>query len=449
MPSTWRLRTRDTLASYRCPSLAEQRPLTQNSSCWPWMRTRWESRSLLRILLLAPLALAAASGADATDIGPSPPDITSTQTVPPEGPTVVGPTTILVTSGNGINVFSAPLILDTTTGPISITAPGVGVAADGSNASITGTPGFLLEVHSTGAGFDGLDAENGATLNLPDGATVISDGGVGVRIGGNDLPNGAIGNLTNVNIQTTAGAIGLAATRRGTVATMIGGSISQDGSDSDALFADTLGVAKLTNVAIRETGSGSTGPFAESTIGGDTETSPSTGGGTINISGGSITTIGASSTGAFADGMPSIITLNGTGVTINGDNSTAYTANAGTIIANNATTLTSGVSSPAGFLSNGGVLTINGGSVTTTGAESFGFLIQPVSPVPNLTPGGMGPGPEAGMNVPLPGTPGAQHADDREWSNGELGGGCFPCARRRCQNHGQWIDHHKQQWGAA
>jgi Autochaperone Domain Type 1 len=402
MLQTWRAPIRDVLGSLLRPSLGKKkRPQRHKSSYPPRMRGQWKSRALCTNLLISPFALVAASSANAqTTIGPSPPTITSTVNVTPPGATVVGNTTIDVTSGDGIDNFSGgALILDTTTGPISITAPGSGMFADGSGTITGPTAGSLLEVHNTGPG-NGVDAENGATLNLPGGATVTANGGVGVRIGGNDFPTGAIGNLTNVDILTTGSAIGLAATRSGTVVTMTGGSISQVGNGSDALFVDTLGIANLTNVAIHETGSGSTGPFAESTIGGDPETFPSTGGGTINITGGSITTIGNSSTGAFADGMPSIITLNGTGVTINGGDSTAYTANGGTITANSTTTLTSGASSPAGFLSNGGILTINGGSVTTTGAGSFGFLIQPVSPVPNLTPGGAGPG------GPLPGTPG-------------------------------------------
>ncbi len=355
-----------------------------------------KSRALLTILLIAPLILAAASGANAQNIvGPTAPGspITSTVNVTQPGLTVVGNTTIDVTSGNGISNFSGgALILDTTEGPISITAPGSGVFADGSPASITGsTAGSLLMV--TG-GANGVDAQNGSALNLPDGATVVSNaaGGAGVRIGGSDFAVGAIGNMTNVNITTTAASeSGLAATRLGTDATMIGGSITLLGNGGQGLFVDTRGVANLTNVAITTDGSGTTGAFAESTLGGTAPTRQTFGSGTINITGGSIMTSGVNSTGAFADGVPSTITLNGTEVTINGDNSAAYNANAGTITATNTTTLTAGASSPAGVLSNGGRLTINGGHVTTKGAASFGFLVHPVSPVPALTPGGLGP----------------------------------------------------------
>ena len=375
------------------------------------------------MLLTAPLIFAAAGGAGAqTMIGPG--SITSTVNVTSPGATVVGNTQITIPVGSGgsgiINLGGGALTLDTTAGPnpgvaIIIHSPGSGVFADGAGSSITGittTPGSL-SVNSSG-GANGIDAENGATLDLPDGATVTSVGGVGVRLGGSDFPTGSIGNLTDVNITATASGIGVAGTRSGTVVTMMGGSITVLGDGSLGLFADTRGVINLTNVPIMMNGSGSIAAFAESTLGGSVATRQTYGSGTINITGGSITNSGASATGAFADGMPSTITLNGTAVTMTGDNSLAYNANAGTITATNATTMTSGASSPAGVLSNGGILRIDSGSVTTTGARSFGFLVEPVSPVPALTPGGPGPvldsmgNPDLSNLTPItiPGSPG-------------------------------------------
>jgi hypothetical protein len=58
------------------------------------------------------------------------------------------------------------------------------------------------------------------------GATDIANSGVGaVLIGGDLTDEGAIGNLTNVDISTTD-AVGLDATRMGTIATMTNGSIT-------------------------------------------------------------------------------------------------------------------------------------------------------------------------------------------------------------------------------
>ena len=124
------------------------------------------------------------------------------------------------------------------------------------------------------------------------------------------------------------------------------------------------------------------GAFAEATI-----VPPSvpitSGGGTINITGGSITTGGVGAFGVFSQGQPSLpstITLNNSTITTTGDGAAGYRADGGTISATNTTTQTSGMAAPGGMLSNGGALTINGGSVTTTGAGSFGFLVQPFDP---------------------------------------------------------------------
>jgi outer membrane autotransporter protein len=384
-------------------------------------RAQWRPRALRAILLIAPLALAAARGADAqTFIGPG--TITSTQTVTAANSpaTVVGNTTINVPGGDGIdappyhgpggtlniNTEAAPNV--TGRGPISITSGGTGVAAifpsSPATINISSGPSGNVTIQSGGAalgvsgdvsltatnanggslifqstGNYGVAAQFGASVNIT-GATIISNGPAGVLIGGNLTDVGAIGNLTNVNIIAN-NAIGLVATRMGTTATMSGGSITVTGSGLAGLYSDTNGVTNTTNVAISTTGANSYGALAEAVIPSTPLISP--GGGTINITGGSITTQGMGAFGVFAQGQPSVpstITLNNSTINTAGTGAAGYRADGGTISATNTTTQTSGTAAPGGILSNGGVLTINGGSVKTTGAGSVGFLVQPFTP---------------------------------------------------------------------
>ena len=120
----------------RSSILAERGPQTHNSSGWPRMRTRWESRSLLTILLIAPLALAAASGANAQQFSPTTPGSPITTTVPiapGASATVVGNTEIGESSPawrrRHIDMSSGNLTINTESGlsppgpgPISITS---------------------------------------------------------------------------------------------------------------------------------------------------------------------------------------------------------------------------------------------------------------------------------------------------------------------------------------
>ena len=134
----------------RSSILAERGPQTHNSSGWPRMRTRWESRSLLTILLIAPLALAAASGANAQQFGPTTPGSPITTTVPiapGASATVVGNTEIAAPAGGGdaIDMSSGNLTINTKSGlsppgpgPISITSTtGSGVVINFPSAPTT------------------------------------------------------------------------------------------------------------------------------------------------------------------------------------------------------------------------------------------------------------------------------------------------------------------------
>jgi hypothetical protein len=359
-----------------------------------------QSGALNAVLLAAPFVLATASGANAqTIVGPGTIGSTVDVNLSNSPVTVVGNTIITVPGGDGIDApsFNEPggsLTIDTestnptvpgsTPGPISITSGGTGVASifpssPAATISISSGPhgdvtimsggaalgvsgdvsltasnanGGTLTFQSTGA--FGVVAQFGAKVDIT-GATEIANSGVGaVLIGGDLTDEGAIGNLTNVDIVTTD-LVGLDATRMGTIATMTNGSITVTGAGLAALYSDTDGVTNVTNVKITTTGDNTYGAFAEATIPATPLVSP--GGGTINITGGSITTEGVGAFGVFAQGQPSVpstITLNNSILTTTGDGAVGYRADgAATVSATNTTALTTGAAAPGGMLSNG------------------------------------------------------------------------------------------------
>jgi outer membrane autotransporter protein len=270
-------------------------------------------------------------------------------------------------------------------GDVTIMSGGAALGMSGDvTLAASNANGDHLMFESTGA--FGVVAQFGAKISVT-GATITADSGVGAVLIGGDLTNeGAIGNLTNVDIVTTD-LVGLDATRMGTVATMTNGSITVSGAGLAALYSDTNGVTNVTNVKITTAGDDTYGAFAEATIPSTPLVSP--GGGTINITGGSITTEGVGSFGVFAQGQPSVpstITLNNSMITTSGDGAAGYRADGAAMIsATNTTTQTSGAAAPGGMLSNGATVMIRGGSVKTTGAGSFGFLVQPFTPIASLT----------------------------------------------------------------
>ena len=133
-------------------------------------------------------------------------------------------------------------------GPISITSGGTGVASifpyGPATITINSGPSGDVTITSGGAALGnrhihrsrrvtptpatsplkalarfGVAVQFGGEINLT-GATIISNSGVGAVLIGGDLTNeGAIGNLTNVDI-VTSDLVGLDATRMGTIATM-------------------------------------------------------------------------------------------------------------------------------------------------------------------------------------------------------------------------------------
>ena len=376
------------------------------------------------LTIMVPVAVTAfAPGAGATDIGPGlvtgPIEVTSS-----DSPANVVGFTSITSTGNGIdapsnagpgvmlniNTGSAPggvisitsdglgvnsnfpssaatiNIASGPSGPVRILSGGAALAIAGDSSLIANANGGNLVFHSTAGAF-GVVAQFGAAIDVIGPATIISDAGLAaVLIGGGATDIGSQATLTNVNILANGALIGLDVTRMSTVVTMTGGSIAVIGDGLAGLYSDTDGVTNATNVNISTTGADTYGAFAEATV-----PAPgfgvTPGGGTINITGGSITTGGTGAFGVFAQGQPSIpstITLNNSAITTTGDGAAGYRADGGTISSTKTTTQTSGAAAPGGMLSNGGMLSINGGSVTTTGAGSFGFLVQPFTPVLGL-----------------------------------------------------------------
>jgi hypothetical protein len=355
-------------------------------------RAQWKFRALRTVLLVAPLAFAATSGANAQPVLNSGTIFTGTLTSPPF--TGVQGNTTIISSGIAVFVGSTgDLTIDSTTG-----IPG--------SIKISGTA-FPVIVQSQGPP-GGAGARPPATLTM-NGATVFSNvpSNGGVLVGGgfaNLTPSKAT--LTNVTITAVSPGFAGLLVNRGYSATMTGGSITITGDGNPTsgsgpsppngivaaagVMTNSQGQATLSGVAIRTLGSNSPAVDVEAQITSD-EGMLNPAGGPITIIGGSIRTLGANSFGVLANAVGGTVTLDGTPtITTSGDGAAGFFANAGAITATNTTTKTSGAAAPGGILSNGGTLTINGGSVKTTGAGSFGFLVQPAT-APPLTPSPPGP----------------------------------------------------------
>jgi outer membrane autotransporter protein len=381
------------------------------------IRVQWQSRALLTILLIAPLALAAASGANAQTItiGPNttlaPPQLHGPPFYVPGGPmtnslspgqtaNVVGPVTI--TGGTGIggslgDVFRAPTtnitnpaILNiggsTSTGPITITTGpttlGIPPTADsalvvnggglgapnnvnstntGINVNVTGTPGAPVALSSSGHGVIWLWGPN-ATLTA-----------MGMTVPSTTVPGDVVftGSGTPTNFAGGEGAVAGLRAQEATVVTV------QNGATADLtnVTLDLVGPAGFlpaSKIALCAGGCGETGDPGTNT-GGNFDLNNVV----INVSsdnsagmwvsrlgtmqamvGGSITTTGANSTGVHADlsGAP---TLTDVDITMTGINS----------LGAQAATFVTGDVNPRQNFSTGSV-TINGGSITMEGDNS-------------------------------------------------------------------------------
>ena len=164
------------------------RPTPKTASAKP-KRAQRKSRGVLTILLVAPLALAAATGANAQDVVFSGSNPTTTVNSPPTI-LIEGSNTITV-SGNAVNVGAGGnLTIDSTTGtpgPIEIIGAGFPVIVQSPGPPEAGRPRATLTM-------------NGA--NVISGAP--SSGGVLVGGGVANLTAPSTANLMNVTINTVS-----------------------------------------------------------------------------------------------------------------------------------------------------------------------------------------------------------------------------------------------------
>jgi hypothetical protein len=295
--------------------------------------SQWKSRALLTILLIAPLALAASSGANAQPVLTSGSNFNGILTSPPFTE-IQGNNTITgaVAVGAGGNLTTG-----TTPGPIQIIG--------------TGFPVVVQSAGPPGGGPGGPPA----TLTL-NGANVICGGSCngGVLVGGSfaNLTNPSRADLMNSTIDAVSPGFAGLLVNRGNSATMTGGSITITG-DGDptpgsgpypsgaaaggivaaaGVMTNSQGQLTLSDVAIRTTGSNSPAVNVDAQITSD-EGTLKPAGGPINITGGSITTSGASSFGVLVNANGGTVTLVGTPITTSGAGAAGFVANAGTIIA--------------------------------------------------------------------------------------------------------------------
>jgi outer membrane autotransporter protein len=169
-------------------------------------------------------------------------------------------------------------------------------------------------------------------------------------------------NATDTSAFTTgSNAFGVEAIQGGTI-NLTGGSVTTSGSMAYALFASQANsMVNATDVTINTTGGAGYGARAN----------PS---GHITLNGGSITTSGS--------GADALITIDST-ATIDATNTIIHTSGAGASGANaffgsmtldNIAVTTIGDSSHGARVDNAGVLAVTGGSFTTSGLSSFGLL---------------------------------------------------------------------------
>ncbi|MCP5539769.1 MAG: filamentous hemagglutinin N-terminal domain-containing protein, partial [Akkermansiaceae bacterium] len=241
-------------------------------------------------------------------------------------------------------------------GTIQATLPG----GDGGRILIEGAivnAGGTIDASATGQGKGGEVTLLGETINVPDGANILANGGAGgsIRIGGGpgEVKAGSInvGAGANISANGSSGPGGSVTVTGGLNSQInVGGNVSATGADG---FSGGRIVVNGTDVSVAETGAldatGGVGGVVsvravESvTVDGAVSAAGTTGrGGMVGINSYGVTTVGetgAINTGGATNGGTVTISASGTGVT----------NLAGAVSADGAT-------------GNGGLLTINGGS---------------------------------------------------------------------------------------
>jgi len=298
-------------------------------------------------------------------------------------------------NSNGLYAYGGDYYIAMSGGSVTVNgAGGSAVKAEGAGGS-----GIILNnttVTANGAGTNGLYAEDGGYIAMSGGSvTANGAGGSAVKAEGAG-GSGIILNNTTV-AANGAGTNGLYAEDGGYIA-MSGGSVTANGAGGSAVKAEgaSSGILINNNAVISTNGVGVTGLYAQD-------------GGSIAMSGGSVSTAGAASHAVISSGSDSEVDIEDADVSTSGIGSYGLYANSGgSIFMDDGTVSTSGllgshavISSGSGseislndvhvstngiwnsavglyaygiYAAEGGEVDMDGGSVSTTGALSHGAV---------------------------------------------------------------------------
>jgi len=298
-------------------------------------------------------------------------------------------------NSNGLYAYGGDYYIAMSGGSVTVNgAGGSAVKAEGAGGS-----GIILNnttVTANGAGTNGLYAEDGGYIAMSGGSvTANGAGGSAVKAEGAG-GSGIILNNTTV-AANGAGTNGLYAEDGGYIA-MSGGSVTANGAGGSAVKAEgaSSGILINNNAVISTNGVGITGLYAQD-------------GGSIAMSGGSVSTAGAASHAVISSGSDSEVDIEDADVSTSGIGSYGLYANSGgSIFMDDGTVSTSGllgshavISSGSGseislndvhvstngiwnsavglyaygiYAAEGGEVDMDGGSVSTTGALSHGAV---------------------------------------------------------------------------
>jgi autotransporter family porin len=257
------------------------------------------------------------------------------------------------------------------------------VVANGTTQTASGT--INTGVLTPTAGY-GLFALNNGILNSSGPLTVITGGAASDAA--HAQSGGSVTLFSGSSVSTTGGiAVGLLATGINSVVNATETTVFTTGNNAPGVEAIQAGTVNLTGGSVTTSGSMAYGLFASqanSTISAANVTINTTGGagygaranpfGLITLNGGSITTSGSGADALIT--IDSTATVDATNTIIHTSGAAASGANAffGRMTLDNIAVTTVGDGSHGARVDNAGLLAVTGGSFTTSGTSSFGLL---------------------------------------------------------------------------
>jgi hypothetical protein len=261
-------------------------------------------------------------------------------------------------------------------------------ADNGGAISLTPTLAAPATVTTTGVGSVGLLATGSALIDddpVPSQITIqnvnVSTSGAAVlngpTVNGIEIDDGAIANITNGSVTTTAtanGAVGVSATGGGQV-TISGTTINSNANGSQGLFVTGSG-SSLSGSTLNITASGNMDPVTGFYSGAASNNAfgEFAAGGTLSLSNSILTTTGTQSFGVYTANA-GVTTLSNDNITIMGDNALAVESAAGGLTTiNSGSVTTQGTNSIGAYATGAGsAITANTGvAIKTSGTDSFG-----------------------------------------------------------------------------